>query len=202
MSEKYFNAYVDAAVGSIHEYVALTLQLKAQLRVANELLAEKDQSSAGVQAQIEAIENEKNAIIAGLHRQIEDVKNESKRQVDSVQNTLNQVLSDRTSSSTTLEKEVNSLRGKLREAEEKCRIAEEANLAAVNKAKHMDTLTKQYGELKSQLLEVSKKYDDAQARIVELEAEAKTPKKVINTKSSSTPKATVNKPKEPGTDDF
>ena len=58
MSEKYFNAYVDAAVGLIHEYVASTLQLKAQVRVANDLIAEKDTAIANLQNEVTALRNQ------------------------------------------------------------------------------------------------------------------------------------------------
>jgi predicted RNase H-like nuclease (RuvC/YqgF family) len=39
---KYINGYIDNAVGMIHENVNLILQLKTQLRMANELISEKD----------------------------------------------------------------------------------------------------------------------------------------------------------------
>jgi chromosome segregation ATPase len=42
MSEKYFNAYIDTAIGTIHEYLAVNLQLKAQSKVISDLIAMKD----------------------------------------------------------------------------------------------------------------------------------------------------------------
>lgn len=41
-SNAYVNAYIDHAIGMIHENVNVVLQLKTQLKMANELLAEKD----------------------------------------------------------------------------------------------------------------------------------------------------------------
>jgi len=41
-SNAYVNAYIDHAIGMIHENVNVVLQLKTQLKMANDLLSEKD----------------------------------------------------------------------------------------------------------------------------------------------------------------
>ena len=41
-SSKFVNAYIDNAMGMIHEQTALVLQLKTQAKVANDIIAEKD----------------------------------------------------------------------------------------------------------------------------------------------------------------
>ncbi len=70
MSDKYFNAYVDSAVGIIHENLNLILQLKAQLRVANELISEKD---SVINSQLA----EKDNTINSLSSEITNLRNQS-----------------------------------------------------------------------------------------------------------------------------
>lgn len=48
----YVNAYIDSSIGMIHENVLQVLQLKAQLKVANDLLAAKDASLATLSEQL------------------------------------------------------------------------------------------------------------------------------------------------------
>ena len=52
---KYINAYVDIAIGTIHEYLAANIQLKAQNKITNDLVSEKDQVIASLQADIASI---------------------------------------------------------------------------------------------------------------------------------------------------
>lgn len=52
---KYINAYVDIAIGTIHEYLAANIQLKAQNKITNDLVLEKDQVIASLQADIVSI---------------------------------------------------------------------------------------------------------------------------------------------------
>ena len=40
---KYINTYVDFALGTVHDYLNQLLQVKTQLKIANDLVAEKDQ---------------------------------------------------------------------------------------------------------------------------------------------------------------
>lgn len=50
---KYVNTYIDTAVGTIHEYLGLTLQLKTQIKVANDIIREKDDLIAALRNQVE-----------------------------------------------------------------------------------------------------------------------------------------------------
>jgi chromosome segregation ATPase len=54
---KYINGYIDNAVGMIHENVNLILQLKTQLRLANELISQKDAIITNISSELE---NDKN----------------------------------------------------------------------------------------------------------------------------------------------
>lgn len=50
---KYINAYVDHAVGMLHENLTTVLQLKSQLRVANELVVEKEKTISSLQSELD-----------------------------------------------------------------------------------------------------------------------------------------------------
>jgi hypothetical protein len=54
---RYINAYIDILVGQIHEYTINSLQLKTQLKLANELITEKDQLIGQLQSQLNVVQN-------------------------------------------------------------------------------------------------------------------------------------------------
>lgn len=54
---RYVNAYVDIAVGTIHEILGSNLQAKAQLKIANDLIVEKDQIIGDLQSKLNGIKN-------------------------------------------------------------------------------------------------------------------------------------------------
>jgi chromosome segregation ATPase len=162
MSEKYFNAYVDSAVGIIHENLSLILQLKAQLRVANELLNEKD---GIINAQIA----DKDNTIASLTAQLTDFKNQS---------------------------------ANTDELKKNAKYWEDSYHAMSNKVSHMETLTKQYSDLKSQYFTTSEELKLAKLKIEDLENAAKASKKVLNTKNNGRLEKIEEKPKVTLTDDF
>lgn len=159
MSEKYFNAYVDAAVGAIHEYLSVNLHLKAQMKVANDIIAEKD-----------GIITEKDNTISNLQNEVLALQNQS---------------SDN-----------DSIRENARRWEDSHRIMAE-------KVSHMETLLKQYNELKVQYLEkcdeIEKLKETLSAKPKE-KVENNLPEKVINNKNSS--KSVKSKIEKPDIDDF
>ena len=50
---KFINTYIDTTIAALHEYVGSSLQLKTQLKLANDLLQEKDGVIASLTNQIE-----------------------------------------------------------------------------------------------------------------------------------------------------
>jgi hypothetical protein len=60
MDNKYINAYVDIAIGTIHEYLATNIQLKAQNKLANDLISEKDNIIASLQSDISSMDKNNN----------------------------------------------------------------------------------------------------------------------------------------------
>lgn len=53
----FINAYIDNSIGMIHENIASILQLKAQLKVANDSLAQKDAVISNLSNEIEQLKN-------------------------------------------------------------------------------------------------------------------------------------------------
>jgi predicted RNase H-like nuclease (RuvC/YqgF family) len=62
---KYINTYIDVTMGTLHEYLSQMLQLKTQLKIANELLAEKEKTMV----EQDRIIGEQNQIIAEVDAQ-------------------------------------------------------------------------------------------------------------------------------------
>lgn len=50
---KFINAYVDHAIGMVHENISVILQLKTQLKLSQELMVEKDQIIENLERQLE-----------------------------------------------------------------------------------------------------------------------------------------------------
>lgn len=50
---KFINTYIDTAIATLHEYVGSSLQLKTQLKLANDLLIERDATIAQLSSEIE-----------------------------------------------------------------------------------------------------------------------------------------------------
>lgn len=51
--QKFMNAYVENAVGTVHEYINVILQLKTKLQVASDIVVEKDGVIAQLQSDLE-----------------------------------------------------------------------------------------------------------------------------------------------------
>lgn len=54
---RYVNTYIDVMVGQIHESVISNLQLKTQVKIANDMLQEKDAVIGKLQNSIDAVQN-------------------------------------------------------------------------------------------------------------------------------------------------
>ncbi len=71
---KYINGYIDNAVGMIHENVNLILQLKTQLRLANELVSEKDAIIGNISSELQVSKSD-NEVIVNLNETIKKLEN-------------------------------------------------------------------------------------------------------------------------------
>lgn len=56
-TNSFINAYIDNAVGMIHENISAVLQLKTQLKISNDLVAQKDSVIGQLMGQIEQLTN-------------------------------------------------------------------------------------------------------------------------------------------------
>ena len=57
-ANKFINTYVDIAVSYTHDYLNTIIQLKTQLKLANDLASEKDQVISGLQTEIDSLKND------------------------------------------------------------------------------------------------------------------------------------------------
>ncbi len=85
MDNKYINAYVDIAIGTIHEYLAANIQLKAQNKLANDLISEKDKIIASLQSDISSIDKNNN-------KNLEDSYNAMKTKVSHMETLTKQLI--------------------------------------------------------------------------------------------------------------
>ena len=91
---KYINAYVDTAVGILHEQLNLFLQTKAQLKVANDIIQEKDAIIATLQNQLATKTDEFNITNHSLMeaRHWESEYNSMKNKVSHMETLTNQLV--------------------------------------------------------------------------------------------------------------
>jgi chromosome segregation ATPase len=54
---KFINTYIDTTIATLHEYVGSSLQLKTQLKLANDLLVERDAAIAQLTGEIQNVNN-------------------------------------------------------------------------------------------------------------------------------------------------
>lgn len=122
MSEKYFNAYVDTAISFTHELVTTTIQLKAQLRVLNDAISEKDSTITSLQNELNAVRNQ--------NSEMDSLRSNAKKWEDSYNSMVNKV-----SHMETLTNQYNSLK---QDFINKCNELEKANA----KIEELDNLLK------------------------------------------------------------
>lgn len=177
-ANKYINTYVDTTVGVLHEYLSQILQLKTQVKIANDVVAEKD---ATITEQDRVI-GEQNKIIEEVDTELDTLKSNS-----SVEE-----LSAAKAENTNLHNEKQILLGDIQNLKnmnvglqnEKYDLLNQVQslqneIAALKqKASHIDSCMKTVTELKKEVL-------DRDAKILELEERLNPPKKAINKKKAN-----------------
>ena len=118
---KFINTYIDTTIATLHEYVGSSLQLKTQLKLANDLLLERD-------AAISKLTDEKDAAVSRLTSEIESINNTFSTNQDNTE----------------------TMKAALLSCQDKLRIAEESHSAISSKVSHMDTLLKQLSDMKNE----------------------------------------------------
>ena len=119
---KFINTYIDTTIATLHEYVGSSLQLKTQLKLANDLLVERD-------AAITKLNEEKEAAVSRLTSEIENINNNFSTTQDNTQ----------------------TMKAALLSCQDKLKIAEESHSAITSKVSHMDTLLKQLTDMKTEI---------------------------------------------------
>ena len=117
---KFINTYIDTTIATLHEYVGSSLQLKTQLKLANDLLIERD-------AAISKLTDEKDAAVSRLTSELENINNNFSTTQDNTE----------------------TLKVALLSCQDKLKIAEESHSAISSKVSHMDTLLKQLSDMKN-----------------------------------------------------
>jgi chromosome segregation ATPase len=89
----FVNAYIDHAIGMIHENVSAILQLKAQLKIANDLISEKDVVIGSLTSQLEStkINSDEMSVLRNQARHWEDAHNSMANRVSHLDTALGQI---------------------------------------------------------------------------------------------------------------
>jgi hypothetical protein len=92
-SNAYVNAYIDSAIGLIHEKINVVLQLKTQLKMANDIVAEKDSIIGSLASQLETIKfnSDEMSVLRGQAQHWEDMYNVAMRKAGQADTALNQL---------------------------------------------------------------------------------------------------------------
>ena len=130
---KFINTYIDTTIATLHEYVGSSLQLKTQLKLANDLLLERDAAISKLtdekDAAISKLTDEKDAAVSRLTGELESINNNFSATQDNTE----------------------TMKAALLSCQDKLRIAEESHSAISSKVSHMDTLLKQLSDMKNEI---------------------------------------------------
>lgn len=132
----YINAYVDNSVGMLHEYVTMVLQLRTQLKIANDMVAEKDATISSLREQVNGVSSE-------LQEELNRVKSELESYRSQVGDN-NQLINQSRADAIKWEQEYNDMK---------------------NKMSHMDTLTSQMNEMKKMIIDKDKEIQDLKDKL-------------------------------------
>ena len=89
----FINAYIDNSIGMIHENISNILQLKSQLKIANDTIAQKDAVIGNLYNEIEQLKNI-NSEMANLRQELEecvDANHALKNKASHMDTLMNQV---------------------------------------------------------------------------------------------------------------
>mgnify|MGYP000920271165 FL=1 len=168
----YINSYIDTTIGVLHEYLTQILQLKTQLKLAQEVIAEK-----------ERINVEQDAAIGEQNKIIEEAYQKLDEQIASGSNELNNARAEN-------QRLINEMDALRRETE------------AVNqKASHMESCLKTVVDLKKQLQNRDTIIGELEANVKDLQSKLENKEIPVSTKKPKTTVATKKKVAE-SEDDF
>lgn len=178
--QKYINTYLDKTVGMLHEYVAMVIQLRTQLHMANDLIQEKDQVISTLTTESEKHKSDVN--------ELNNAKNTAKSWEEQYIAMKNKI-----SHMDTLTNQINEMKQAL--------ISKNVEVDELkNKVNNLDEMNNQLNDKIKEVDGLKKQLEDKQKQIDGLLSPA--PKKSINTKNTKpiTMKKVEETPQE--TDDF
>lgn len=152
---KYINAYVDFAMGTIHEQLTTILQLKTQLKLSTEIVPEKD------------------ALIASLQEQLDECKNTASGLTKSVEE------------ADTIKASYEAIKNKVSHMDALTSQMNEIKQALLAKNNEFDALKVEHENLKLQNATMTGQLSEKEAEIVKLTQLIPPPKKVINKKKAT-----------------
>lgn len=130
---KFINTYIDTTIATLHEFMGSSLQLKTQLKLANDLLIERDatitQLTSEKDTALEKLISEKDVQLSRLTSELENINNSFSATQDNTETMKIALLS----------------------CQDKLKIAEESHSAIASKVSHMDTLLKQLADMKNEI---------------------------------------------------
>lgn len=182
---KYINTYIETVMNYVHESVTNTFQLKTQLKLANDLVSEKDKIISSLITEKEnltkQVQDERNKlsgiserdnIITNLNREKEAIKVEKDNVIGSLTNEKNR-----------LEIELRNCLGSLTNQKDMEKLIQNARTweaeynAMKNKISHIDAFSKQIVEMKKEITTRDVKIQELTDEIVKLNSKKKNGKK-------------------------
>jgi chromosome segregation ATPase len=133
---KFINTYIDTTIATLHEFMGSSLQLKTQLKLANDLLLERD-------ATITQLTSEKDTALGKLINEKDEKDAELARLTGELENINNNFSATQDNTET--------MKAALLSCQDKLKIAEESHSAITSKVSHMDTLLKQLTDMKNEI---------------------------------------------------
>ena len=179
-TNKYVNIYIETVSEYAHEYFNSMMQLKTQLRVATDLIKEKDEVVAAL--------NEKLEIEKGKEQEANKALSDAKAWEEQYNS-----MKGRTSNYDVLTDQYNELKKVLvSKNEEIQRISSELETTK----KNVDERQEKIVTLEKEVKELNKKIPEPVVQPVKVIERKNTSPKKINTKSNPVLSPVVNKPKE------
>jgi chromosome segregation ATPase len=160
-ANKYINTYVDFAMGMLHEQLSTIIQLKTQLKIATEILPDREALIASLQEQLQECQNSS----ANLSKDIREA-NDVKASYEAIKSKVSHM---------------DALTAQLNEVKQ----------ALLTKSSELESSKAEVNRLNGQISQLNKTVDEKNSQLSEKEAEIVNlnkqippPKKVINRKKA------------------
>lgn len=189
--QKYINTYIEHAIGMLHEYVNMVVQLKTQLKIVNDLIKEKDEVISSLQEQNESNKHSSEEVekANANARSWEEQFNAMKGKVSILDTLTNQfndakkMVLEKNQEIQRLTSEIDGLRPQISE-----------------RNTQIENLTQELDNVRKEVERLTKENEKLTPKPIEKKATVTAPKKVINTKNTTVVKPVVIEPDK--NDDF